>query len=163
MARVDRRLDRFDGDGTDLTMRGLITAADIPRWMADDDKRGRVVELRVLVKNWASFPQHRAAMIRQEPRRWRWYHRFTKRRRDLPRIAAVVHGLCVRDGVPVPTWVSKHRSRRPIAVLDAVDLNTPYGQLVIEGAPDVCREHNVWFSHEVLESISVHGFPSRDP
>ena len=131
-------------------------------WMANNDKRGRVVELRLLVKNWASFPDARYAMIHQSPRRHRWYHRYTRRRRDLPRLAAVVHALCERDGVDPPAWVWKHRAFRPIAVTDAVSLSTAYGKLLKIDAPDACAYHRVWFSHAMLESISVHGFGSRD-
>lgn len=123
--------------------------------MARDDKRGRVVELRLLVKNWASFPDKRYSMIQEAPRRSRWFHRFTSRRRDLPRVAAVVHALCERDGVDAPAWVWEHRSRRHIAITDDVSLDTAYGKSLRADAPDVCSYHRVWFSQAMLESIGV--------
>ena len=52
-----------------------ISADQIPRWMASDDKRGRVVELRELCKQWAHTDHaHRVAMVREAPRRYRWWH-----------------------------------------------------------------------------------------
>ena len=86
-----------------------MTAAALPALMATDDQRDRMVALRVLVKDWAQSPDGRERMIAEPPRRHRWHHRFTARRRDLPRIAAVVHALCDRDGVEVPAWVHQHR------------------------------------------------------
>ena len=144
-------------DGKDIAFptRALITAADVPMWMARDDKRGRVVELRLLVKNWASFPDRRFSMIQEAPRRHRWFHRFTSRRRDLPRVAAVVHALCERDGMDPPAWVWEHRSPKHIAVTDDVSLGTAYGKLLRADAPDVCSYHRVWFSQAMLESIGV--------
>lgn len=70
-----------------------ITADQIPRWMADNDHRGRIVELRELCKQWVHTDQvHRAAMVAAAPRRHRWWHRFTRRRHDLTRIAAAAIG-----------------------------------------------------------------------
>ena len=68
-----------------------VTVAALPRLLTHDDGRGRVVDMRVLVKDWCANPQSRLAMITELPRRRRWHDRFTRRRRDLPRIAALVH------------------------------------------------------------------------
>ena len=87
-----------------------MSAAALPALMARDDQRGRMVDLRTLVKDWAQNPDDRGRMVAEAPRRRRWHDRFTARRRDLPRIAAVVHALCERDGVDVPEWVHRHRS-----------------------------------------------------
>lgn len=135
-----------------------ITADQIPRWMAYDDRRGRIVELRELCKQWAHTDQaHRVAMVEQMPRPHRWYHRFTRRRRDLTRIAAVVHALCDRDGVPVPEWVWRHRSRRDIGLTAS---RGPVSSLWKEhtNVPDACRYHRVWFDSASIEDHRIHGF-----
>ncbi len=137
-----------------------LSADQIPRWMAKDDNRGRVVELRELCKQWALTDHaHRAAMVSTVPRRYRWWHRFTARRHDLARIAAVVHALCDRDGVDVPGWVWKHRSARPIGLIP-LDLESHYGSIVLDVAPDACVYHRVWFDPASIENITVHGFRS---
>ena len=135
-----------------------ITANQVPRWMADDDKRGRIVELRVLCKQWAHADHaHRIAMVQEPPRRHRWYHRFTRRRHDLTRIAAVVHALCDRDGVPVPSWVWAHRSRRNIA-MTASRRRVSSLWTLHSNAPDACAYHRVWFDPASIEDHRIHRF-----
>ena len=136
-----------------------LSADQIPRWMADDDHRGRVVELRELCKQWAHTNHaHRAAMIKTPPRRYHWWHRFTARRHDLCRIAAVVHALCDRDDVDVPDWVWTHRSRRSIGLISSLDPHSDYGRAVLVDAPAACAYHRVWFDPSSIENITVHGF-----
>lgn len=133
-------------------------AVDLPRWMADDDLRGRIVDLRELVKCWAVYPNLRAQMVADPPKRYRWYDRFNERRWDLARIAAVVHALCDRDGIAVPGWVWKHRCRRPVGIVASFDPNSNYGRAVLIDAPEACAYHNVWFDQTMIENITVHGF-----
>lgn len=83
-----------------------VRAADLPPIMAPGLPRPHV-PLTLLVKEWDYFPDDRAAMIEDEP--------AGPDPDDLCRIAAVVHALCDRDGVPIPDWVWKHRSKVPIA------------------------------------------------
>ena len=136
-----------------------ISADQIPRWMAKDDNRGRVVEVRELCKQWALTDYvHRAAMVNIAPRRYRWWHRFTARRHDLARVAAVVHALCDRDDVDVPDWVWRHRCRGPVGVPVSLYPESRYGRAVLVGAPDACVYHRVWFDHSTIENITVHGF-----
>ena len=140
-----------------------ITADQIPRWMADDDKRGRVVELRELCKQWANTTQgYRVAMVATPPQRYRWWHRFTRRRHDLTRIAAVVHALCDRDGVPVPDWVWQHRSRRHLGMCEkSVLFKKSYWRENID-APAACEYHRVWFDPASIEDHRIHGFTQID-
>lgn len=137
-----------------------ITASALPELMARDDRRGRLVALRVLVKDWAQNPQVRAEMIAVPPRRRRWHDRFTARRRDLPRLAAVVHALCDRDAIEVPAWVHEHRSPKPISVTDSISLSSAYGQLLRAEAPEACSYHRVFFDRSTIEDHRVHGFRS---
>jgi len=135
-----------------------ISADQIPRWMADDDNRGRVVELRELCKQWAHTDQaHRAAMISAAPRRYRWWHCFTARRHDLARIAAVVHALCDRDGIDVPAWVWQHRSRRNIG-MNATRRRVSALWTEHSNAPAACAYHRVWFDPASIEDHRIHGF-----
>ena len=134
-----------------------VTAAELPRWMCRNDRRGHITELVQLAKDWARFPTLRDAMISGAPRRLRWYHRFTPRRRDLARIAAVVHALCDRDGHPPPDWVWQHRSAKAIHI-DCRPLGSGgYDQHIREVAPEACAYHNVWFDPPSIEDIRVHG------
>ena len=135
-----------------------ITAAQIPRWMTDDDKRGRIVELRELCKQWAHTDhEHRVAMIARSPRPHRWYHRFSRRRHDLTRIAAVVHALCERDGVAIPEWVWGHRSRSDIS-LTASRRRVSSLWTEHSNAPSACAYHRVWFDPASIEDHRIHGF-----
>ena len=134
-----------------------VTAADVPRWMARNDGRGRIVELVQLCKDWARLPGLREAMIVEPPRRRRWYHRFGPRRHDLARIAAVVHALCDRDGHPVPGWVHQHRSDRPLCFNGSPLRDSDYCRHLRATAPRVCHYHNVFFDHASIEDIRVHG------
>ena len=135
-----------------------ISADQIPRWIADDDNRGRVVELRELCKQWAlTGNTHRSAMIRDAPRRYRWWHCVTARRRDLARIAAVVHALCDRDDVDVPGWVWKHRSRRNTGI-NATRRRVSALWAEHSHAPAACAYHRVWFDPASIEDHRIHGF-----
>ncbi len=136
----------------------MLCAADLPALLARDDGRGRIVALRELVKRWACYPEQRVVMVAQAPKRYRFYDRFTARRWDLARVAAVVHALCDRDAVEVPRWVWQHRCRHPIGIVDSLDPSSKWGRAVVADAPDACAYHDVWFDHTMIENISVHGF-----
>ena len=139
-----------------------LDAAGLPGRMARPDGRGGVVELRELVKRWACSPELRPAMIAAVPRRHRRLDRFTRRRWDLARIAAVVHALCDRDGVPVPGWVCKHRASRPVGITPLMDPRSRWAQRVLADAPEACAYHNVWFDQSMIESASMHSVAGRD-
>ena len=139
-----------------------VDAAGLPGRMARCDGRGGVVELRELVKGWACFPEQRQAMIAAAPRRHRRLDRFTRRRWDLARIAAVVHALCDRDGVAVPGWVWKHRAAEPVGITPLMDLRSGWAQRVLADAPAACAYHNVWFDSSMIESTSMHPAAGHD-
>ena len=139
-----------------------IVAAGLPGRMARPDGRGGVVELRELVKRWACSPEQRQAMIAAAPRRHRRLDRFTKRRWDLARVAAVVHALCDRDGVPVPGWVWKHRASRPVGITPLMDPRSRWAQRVLADAPEACAYHNVWFDPSMIASASTNSAAGHD-
>ena len=64
----------------------------------------------------------------------------------------VVHGLCQRNGRPLPEWVLSARSPVDVALVPDVDLASPYGQRLRENAPGVCGYHRVYFSVVDLRS-----------
>lgn len=71
------------------------------------------------------------------------------RRHDLAVIAAVVHGLCARDGVDVPDWVGSHRLVEP-RTLSGRSLDSDWGRWVASQAPSVCSVHGVYFEAATL-------------
>ncbi len=152
------RVGKSRSDERAAAARPALCAADLPAHLAAGDRRGGAVALRELVKRWACFPQQRPMMIARAPRRHRWFDRFTSRRHDLVRISAVVHALCDRDGVAVPGWVYKHRSRRPLGVVASFDPATEWGRVALADAPSACAYHDVWFDQAMIENITVHGF-----
>ena len=139
-------------------VRPALCASDLPAHLAVGDGRNGLVALREFVKRWACFSQQRPMMIAQAPRRRRCYDRLTSRRHDLVRISAVVHALCGRDGVAVPSWVYKHRSRRPIGLAASLDPTTEWARVALADAPSACAYHDVWFDQAMIENITVHGF-----
>ena len=138
-----------------------FTAAELPRLMCKRDGCGRMTVLIQLAKDWARFPSLRDAMIVEPPKRRRWHHRFTPRKRDLARIAAVVHALCDCDGHPVPEWVWEHRSRRPIYIDSRPVEDDAYDRHIRRTAPAACAYHDVWFDPPSIEDIRVHGISKR--
>lgn len=105
----------------------------------------------------------RDAMMNDPPRRRRWHHRFTPRRRDLARIAAVVHALCDRDAYPLPEWVLQRRSDRPIHIDGRRVTGSGWDQHMMRVAPGACAIHDVWFDPESIEDIRVHGIAQPSP
>ena len=135
-----------------------LRACELPCLMAGDDGRGRVVALRQFIKDWAAAGDRRTEMIDVEPRRHRRRHRLTRRRFDLARIAAVVHALCDRDNVPVPTWVAEYRAERAVCLNDRRLTGSKWDSHIRAIAPAACAAHNVWFAPVDLDDYRVHGF-----
>lgn len=155
---ADGRLVAVADAAPSRAARPALCASDLPAHLAVGDGRNGLVALREFVKRWACFPQERPMMIAQTPRRHRWYDRLTSRRHDLVRISAVVHALCARDGVAVPNWIYKHRSRRPIGLAASLDPTTEWARVALADAPSACAYHDVWFDQAMIENITVHGF-----
>lgn len=71
---------------------------------------------------------------------------------DLALIAAVVHGLCDRDGFPTPEWVAAHSLAVPVT-MSGQPADSEWGQWVVSQAPAVCSEHGVYFEADMLSAI----------
>ena len=118
-------------------------AAAVPEAIAGCGPREHV-PLTWLVKEWDDFPEEREEMIAQEPVRGD--------AGDICRVAAVVHALCDRDGVPVPGWVWRHRSPVPIAWGRSVPMTGFIWEQTIANAPPACAQHNVWFDYQFISA-----------
>lgn len=139
-----------------------LTAADLPRMLAVSDRRGRMVPLVQFAKDWAHTGSWAArdAMIRQPPRpHRRLLTIYRSRKTDLPRIAAIVHAICDRDGHPVPHWVLSHRSRTDVALSGPRPLGSSDWDAHLRSvAPQACAYHRVWFDPASIADYRVHGF-----
>lgn len=100
------------------------------------------VPLGALVREWEWWPQDRTAIVAEEP--------VGAAGTDLCRIAAVVHALCDRDGVPVPAWVWRHCWREPIAWTRELPARGPLWERMVAHAPAACAWHNVWFGEDLI-------------
>lgn len=122
-----------------------LTASGLPADMSEPGHRDPYrVPLIQFVWDW-NISTDREAMIREVPV-------YTgDDALILPAIAAVVHALAVRDGVPVPPWVKLHR-RPAHAVLFGDTDDGWYGRWLRRGrAPTTCEYHRVWFHHRLLD------------
>jgi len=118
-----------------------LRAADVPALYAERGVRWSV-PLGALVREWEWWPSERAAIVADEP--------AGAAPDDLCRIAAVVHALCGRDGVPVPHWVWRHRSPEPIAWTRELPAEGPLWDRAVARAPAACAYHNVWFGEDLI-------------
>ena len=96
------------------------------------------------IKDWNAAPAQRQEMLcgGQAP--------TGGRAADLALVAAVVHGLCVRDGVAVPGWVASHRLADPIT-MSGRSVDSVWGRWVASQAPAVCSQHGVFFEADTLQ------------
>jgi hypothetical protein len=113
----------------------------VPLLYADDAIRS-AVPLGALIREWEWWPAERAAIIADEP--------VGGSPENLCRIAAVVHALCDRDGVPVPEWVHQHRWHEPIMWTSALSADGPLWERTTALAPGACAVHNVWFEERFI-------------
>lgn len=121
-----------------------VRAADLPSLMAPDGPRPHV-PLMLLVKEWDYFPGERERLIEDAP--------AGPDGGDLCRIAAVVHAMCDRDGVPIPDWVWQHRSEVPIAWGRSCVMQGFIWEQTLANAPPACEYHNVWFDYQFISSV----------
>ena len=122
-------------------MERRLRAADVPALYAEPGVRWSV-PLVALIREWHWWPSERAAIVADEP--------VGGLPEDLCRIAAVVHALCDRDGVPVPDWVWRYRWQEPIAWTGELAAAGSLWDRMIARAPEACAYHNVWFGEDFI-------------
>ena len=122
----------------------LFVATDLPGLMSDtDDPSPHRAPLLQFIWDW-NVSDDKAAMVTEAP---------TYDGDDsllLPALAAVVHALAMRDGVPPPDWVFDHRHNRD-AHLFGMPFDSPYVKWLRRRSPDVCAYHRVWFHPRLLD------------
>lgn len=118
-----------------------LRAADAPALYASCGERWHV-PLAALVREWEWWPSERAEIIADEPQ--------GAADDDTCRIAAVVHALCDRDGVPVPDWVWRHRWPEPIAWARQLPTAGASWERTVKQSPKACAYHNVWFAETLI-------------
>lgn len=125
------------------------TAADIPELLAEDSggyPKGRK-GLAVFVQYWNNTTgEGRHRMIASE------MPACDLVSEELAAAAAVVHGLCARDGVETPLWALRARSDRPVCLFTGPQPISAAPRLAAESA-FVCAEHNVFYSETFLQKI----------
>ncbi len=119
-------------------------AAELPPFLSSRyDKRGGWVALAQFARDWNRFPDERSSMMRDP----------LPPETDLRRgagVAAVVHSLCVREGLPVPGWVLAWRNDTPITLASGSNMDSPFGRSVRVRSPAVCDFHQVYFESSFL-------------
>ena len=120
------------------------TAAGLPSRMAEPGHRDPYrVPLLQFVADW-NVSSDRVAMIRAAP---------VYEGDDpliLSAVAAVVHALADRDGVPLPDWVRLHRHPTDTPLFGDTD-DGWYGHWLRRRAPAACEYHRVWFHLRLLD------------
>lgn len=116
-----------------------MSAAELPPLLVHEyDKRGGWVALAQFAQNWNRRPDSRRSMMRDplpaetDPKRG-------------AAIAAVVHSLCIRDGIPVPDWVLTWRYDTPVTLAAGIGTDSPFGRGVRVCSPAVCEYHRIFF------------------
>ena len=107
------------------------------------DKRGGWVALAQFAQDWNRFPDRRLSMI-SDP---------LPAQTDLRRgasISAVVHSLCIRDGMPVPGWVLDWRHDTPVTLASGSATDSAFARGVRIRSPAVCDYHRVFFESSFL-------------
>ncbi len=108
----------------------------------DELRRDRIVEQ--FIKDWNRMPQHRTEMLAANlplPG-----HPF-----DIAITCAVVHCLCERDGLEIPSWVEGTRISPPKTYCGN-DIDDAFSLYVVSQAPRTCEQYGVYFERELLES-----------
>ena len=124
--------------------RSVLTVRDLPEAMDDwRFRHGRFRPVVQFIMDWNDQPQRRAEMLcgGVAPR--------GGTDGDLALVAAVVHGLCERDGIGVPEWVWSQRLESPVT-MSGRPADSDWGRLVVSQAPPVCADHGVFFEADLL-------------
>ena len=119
--------------------RRVLRASEVaPLMHAKFDGRGGWVALAQFAQHWNRYPEFREWM-KAEP----LPDDTDPERAAL--VAAMVHSLCVRDGLPVPAWVPHWRCPTAVAVDLAGDEDSPFERSARSRSPSVCDYHRAYF------------------
>lgn len=69
---------------------------------------------------------------------------------DLAKVAALVRGLCDRDGYPAPAWIEGLRSPTEVTMFTDTPTDKEWGRYVKGQAPSACHEHGVYYEADLL-------------
>ena len=121
-----------------------LTTSDLPALMSEPCSRGPYrVPLAQFVMDWNGSDE-RIGLIASEP------NHEGQEPLVMPAIAVVVHALAARDGVPVPSWVWRHRAPSDTALFGH-NLDSRLGRLVRSQAPAASLFHRVFFDASFLD------------
>lgn len=126
------------------------TVSDIPRLLLEDtssEGEKRRTGLAVFVQYWNNTT---------DEGRWRMA-KAVMPANDLPSeeiaaAAAVLHGLCAKDGIDIPEWVLEAKADRPACLFTGPQENEELPRLLAESA-EVCAGHNVFYEEHFLEKV----------
>ena len=123
-----------------------LRAADIPSAIARDRDVPRAERcfLVQLTRDWNNRPTERDWLLSGEPT-------LGCNTYDLAKVAAVVRGLCERDGHSVPGWIEGVQAPTDILLLLDAPTDSPLGVDIRSRAPTACAEHGVYYEPEFLE------------
>ena len=130
-----------------MSARRVVNVTALPRAMSHPEfNHGRHRPVVQFIMDWNDQPAMRSEMLcgGQPP--------IGSVPRDLALIAAVVHGLCDRDGITTPDWVSMHKLVAPVT-MTGQPVDDDWGKWVVSQAPGVCADHGVYFEEEMLSAI----------
>ena len=127
-----------------MGLRSVLMVRDLPEAMCDPQFRhGRFRPVVQFIMDWNEQPQRRAEMLcgGEAPP--------GGTPGDLALLAAVVHGLCERDGIGVPEWVWSQRLDSPMT-MSGRPADSEWRRWVVSQAPPVCKVHGVFFEADLL-------------
>lgn len=129
---------------TEILSPQFVAAGDMIAEMLKADSLMITRPLIQFVDDWNSKPLCREAMLAGTP----------PEDADpflLAATASVVHALCDRDGMALPSW-AKSAKVSPGSTLSGCSVLTAFGRAVKSRAPSVCEQHGVYFEAELLNS-----------
>jgi len=121
-------------------MRNYLLASELPTAISDRSFLSVTRPMALFISGWNRYPHARSEMAAERP---------DCDRETLASIGAIVHALCIRDGITTPVWAASSKASSPI-LINGETAEDDYGKCVRLEAPAVCAQHNVFFESEML-------------